>query len=197
MSSRKLFISHSSKTDETHNLLHALGEKLRGSLSSYDVSFDQDRSITGGTGWSNQIDRWMAECHVAIILISKAVFDSNWVKKEAAILCWRKKIQPEFLVIPVLLGDIVLEDLEQGFFNVIGLTTHQCLRYNGDVDPLTHEIEKSLLAHQPFNVDWGQNQLGQTVLEILYNDFRKTTLTNAVTKLNLELPMWPLMRSFN
>ena len=192
MSSRKIFISHSSKTTQSHDLLHQLGLELDG-FPSYEVCFDQDGSISGGADWNRRIDLWMAECHVAIVLISEAVFDSDWVKKEAAVLCWRKQIQPEFLIIPVLIGDVTPESLEDdGFFKVIGLQSNQCIRNCADINELVNRVDQSIQAQPSCDVDWRENLVAKTVIELLCDDFKTATLINAVNHLNLEIPPWPL-----
>ena len=126
---RKLFVSHSSKTSENVELLHQLWAKLGQAGTGCQVLFDQGCTIVGGADWYKAISRWMAECHAAVILFSKtALYDSDWVKKEANNLAWRKELQGNFILIPVMLDGLEPKDLEQGLSGILNITVRQCVR---------------------------------------------------------------------
>ncbi len=80
---------------------------------------DKDGLIPG-EDWNHQLNLWLAECHVAIVLFSKrAIEKSDWVAKEAAILSWRAELDKDFTLIPVMLdGESTPEDLAKDFLGV-------------------------------------------------------------------------------
>ena len=140
MSALKLFISHSSRLDDIEHNFNCddhnwdLLKKTCRAIGDYyedrvEILVDKDGLIPG-EDWNHQLNLWLAECHVAIILFSeRAIKKSNWVAKEAAILSWRAEIDPNFTLIPVLLdGQATPEDLQHDFAGILQIGTNQCIR---------------------------------------------------------------------
>nr|VFJ73521.1 MAG: TIR domain-containing protein [Candidatus Kentron sp. FW] len=160
---RKLFISHSSKTEENRALLQQICNGISkqvcdgDSSPSYEVLVDQGGKIRFGEDWEKHLNEWMAECHAAVILFSKAaLYDSDWVKKEAAILSWRREIQSDFILIPVLLDDLQPEELEKGLYKTLRVGKSQCVRYGTSVQDIISGItdvlgDLSLPTSTPFS----------------------------------------------
>lgn len=136
----KLFVSHSSRLDDIDHshtsedrnwqLLRNTCQAIREHYSDkVDVLVDKDGLIPG-EDWNHQLNLWLAECHVAVILFSKrAIEKSDWVAKEAAILSWRRELDPKFILIPALLdGESTPEDLAKDFFGTLKIDTNQCIR---------------------------------------------------------------------
>lgn len=157
MSARKLFVSHSSKTQENLALLKELCRALGEEGAGFQVLVDQGGRIPAGADWDLRLNEWMAECHAAVILFSTAALkQSDWVKKEAAILSWRREIEENFPLIPVLLDGITPEDLEQGLFGVLRINKRQCVRCGTSAAAIAGEIVTELgdpashLSRTPF-----------------------------------------------
>jgi len=134
MTALKLFISHSSRLDESEHSddpekninLELLLEVIKDIKQEYgeciDVLVDKDEhGLLVGHDWEKRLNEWLGECHAAIILFSKrARENSNWVKKEATILSWRRELDKEFILIPVLLNNQTNpEDLENDLFGTL------------------------------------------------------------------------------
>lgn len=141
MSKLKLFVSHSSRLDDIdhnyadidHNwcLLKETCEQIRHYYGEDRVEVLVDKNgLIPGNDWEYHLNTWLAECHVAIILCSKrAIEKSNWVAKEAAILSWRRELDPNFTLIPVCLkGETTAEDLSRGFLSTLKINKSQCIR---------------------------------------------------------------------
>jgi len=138
MSALKLFLSHSSRLDdvkhkytdndanwrllrETCDCLKArYGDQIR-------ILVDKDGLIPGDD-WNRELNLWLAECQAAIVLVSRRALErSDWVAKEAAILGWRRALDPGFVLIPVTIeGESTPADLAQGFFGSLDLGRLQC-----------------------------------------------------------------------
>ncbi len=131
MSKLKLFISHSSRLDDIDHdhpdddynwrLLRNTCKAIRDYYGDrVEVLVDQDGLIPG-KDWEQRLNEWLAECNKAIILFSRrAIEESNWVAKEATILSWRREIDADFELIPVLLdGETTPEDLQKDFFGIL------------------------------------------------------------------------------
>ena len=140
MPALKLFVSHSSRLDDVpHKWTRAdrnwclLDDTCKAIRNHYgdrlDVLVDKD-GLVPGDQWNHRLNLWLAECHVAIILVSKRALErSDWVAKEAAILSWRAEIDPSFTLIPVALqGETTADDLTRGFGGSIRFGDSQCIR---------------------------------------------------------------------
>jgi len=126
--SLKLFVSHSSKNDDNLALLKKVCDSL--AQAGFDILVDKGGKIPIGEEWFRYLTEWMAECHVAVILFSSAAFeDSNWVRAEATILSWRKRLQPEFKLIGVLLDGLQPEQFDHdAYYRVIRINDFQQVR---------------------------------------------------------------------
>jgi len=143
MTALKLFISHSSRLDESEHSddpekninLELLLEVIKDIKQEYgeciDVLVDKDEhGLLVGHDWEKRLNEWLGECHAAIILFSKrARENSNWVKKEATILSWRRELDKEFILIPVLLNNQTNpEDLENDLFGTLRINKNECIQ---------------------------------------------------------------------
>ncbi|MGD8910768.1 MAG: toll/interleukin-1 receptor domain-containing protein [Chromatiales bacterium] len=186
---RKLFISHSSKTPDNLALLQTVCTGLAD--KGFDILVDNGGQLYAGVDWELRINEWMAECHAAVILFSTAALrDSEWVKKEAAILSWRRELQEDFVLIPVLLEGITPEDLEQGLSRILRITKSQCIRNATAAQQIVDQVAQGLgpaerLAKTPFE------RLQGVLAEILEKQARPETLEDAWNLLDgANKPQW-------
>lgn len=120
----KLFISHSSKTDENIEIRDHICKALQD-----DFTILVDKRIKPSEEWFPCLYEYMNECHAAVILLSKASLESDWVRAEAAILCNRRRIHHNFKLILILLDDLTIELLDKHpFFKAISITDFQAIR---------------------------------------------------------------------
>ncbi|WP_169067803.1 toll/interleukin-1 receptor domain-containing protein [Candidatus Accumulibacter phosphatis] len=139
MAALKLFISHSSRlrpasADDAEaqanwQLLQDTCKALKAEYSDKIEILVDYEGLHPGDDWERRLNEWLAECHAAIILFSRrAIKESNWVRKEAAILSWRAELEPEFKLFPVLLDQQATpEDLEKDFLGTLRITRTQCV----------------------------------------------------------------------
>ncbi|MFC7303000.1 toll/interleukin-1 receptor domain-containing protein [Streptomyces monticola] len=106
----QVFISHSVKDD-------ALAEEVRQAVldeltaKKYDVKVDY-RDIVPGRDWNPELNQWLLECDAAVILLNAHALRSDWVRREVAILTFRRFHNPRLQLFPVLLGDLDTKDLD-------------------------------------------------------------------------------------
>jgi hypothetical protein len=209
MTALKLFISHSSRLDALENsnapeqnpnlkLLLDVINDIKFEYGDYiEVLVDKDeQGLPAGHDWEKRLNEWLAECHAAIILFSeRALKNSNWVKKEAAILSWRREHDPNFLLIPVLLNNqISIDDLEKDLFGTLRITKNQCVRDAKNSAEIIKGIknalgEKEFLENKcrktPFD------KLERVITTLLCNSADSETLEDVWDQLeDLDKPKW-------
>ncbi len=142
----------------------------------------------------------MLEANAAIILFSKAaLFDSDWIKKEASILAWRNNLDPDFVLIPILLDDLKPEELEKGLFGVLRIRHGQCVSSTGSAADIVEELEKALSANASFlnAADCGLEDSSHEPLEGIIADLISSSsqshdaLATVVANLGLPASTWP------
>ena len=145
MSALKLFISHSTKTEENKKILKQICEALNENNDSDGFKVLVDKDIKPDTEWFPCLYEYMMECHAAVILLSNAALESEWVKAEAAVLCARRRSQNGFKLILVLLDDVSTVQLDNHpFFNAIRLADFQTIQDRGDVEKIITGIGRLL-----------------------------------------------------
>jgi hypothetical protein len=192
MTTRKLFVSHSSKTADHIALLKAVCAGIDLPGTGYRSLWDQSGAITPGSDWDRRLNEWMAECHAAVILFSKAaLYDSHWVQKEAAVLSWRKEPEEGFTLIPVLLDGLEPEELAKGLFGILRIDKGQCITDSTGPAEIVDEVLAGLKArHRPFpNTPF--ECLENVLADILESEARSATLEDAWNALGgQDKPPW-------
>lgn len=120
----RLFISHTSKSDTANERLGRLREALV--MRGFDVIVDREQ-LGAGDEWRREIYTWLGLCDLAVVLIAKRALDpaNPWVSREATILMWRRALDSGFGVVPVLVDDVTLDDLDNGPFRDLLLAEMQ------------------------------------------------------------------------
>lgn len=123
MSKPLVFISHSARRDK-----HAMGvlKKITQQLKQdgFDVWWDEER-LKGGDDWRQEINMWLGLCDCAVILFSEKALDSPWVLKEATNLIWRRSLDDNFVVLPVLLKGVTRADLQAEDYSPLAINEIQ------------------------------------------------------------------------
>ncbi len=111
----RVFISHSAKEPEADQALTELAAALN--KAGHTVLLDREPGrLSPGIDWRQEIHTWMALCHAAVVLFSPHALESDWVKKEATIMSWRKSLDKNFILVPVLVPPTKRADLDaKGF----------------------------------------------------------------------------------
>jgi len=100
----KVFLSYSAGEDEEQRLLvRRLAEALRnGGLEPFlDVE-----SLRLGNDWRERLEAELVSCDAGICVLSRRALSSEWVARELTYLVRRPAFDPDFLFVPIVLGDI-------------------------------------------------------------------------------------------
>jgi hypothetical protein len=158
----RVFISHSANPAEepaTQAFLDRLCNRLSAS-PDIEVLVDQ-RSLRAGDEWCQRLYAWMGLCDASVILLSPRAVkreNSSWVPREANLLMWRKALDPDFVVIPVLVSGLEQSDIsENPFVADAGLAELQFAESASDEEKLElvcEELKNRAAANSreiPFN----------------------------------------------
>ncbi len=103
MSQLKVFISHSAKEPGTRDLVERLYQALNN--AGHAVRLDQEDLLLGDN-WRSVLNFWIGGCHAAVLLLSPAALESDFVNYEASVLTYRDNVDDDFLLIPVLVDPV-------------------------------------------------------------------------------------------
>jgi hypothetical protein len=205
----KLFISHSSRLDDPEisndpdqnpnlklllDVIHDIKNEYGDAI---EILVDKDeKGLPAGHDWEKRLNEWLAECHAAVILFSKrAIENSNWVKKEATILSWRRELDKNFLLIPILLqGQTTPDDLEKDLFGTLRISKDQCIRDVNTGQDVLNGIKNALGEKETLQGKIRQtpfDRLQVVVAKLLAENSDSNTLNDAWDELTGEdKPLW-------
>lgn len=199
MTAFKLFISHSSRLDdpEISNdpdqnpnlklLLDVIQDIKKEYGDAIEILVDKDeKKLPAGHDWEKRLNEWLAECHAAVILFSKrAIETSNWVKKEATILSWRRELERDFTVIPVLLEDqATIADLQKDLFGVLKILKSECHCCARNSKDIVNKIKIGLGEKITLPNDTPFNKLERVIASLLAENVSSISLQNTWNSLD-------------
>lgn len=109
----RVFISHSAKEPDTGAFLFELRDALSREVNGehqFEVLLDKD-GLQLGDYWRSTLNLWIGGCDAAIVLLSPSALKSTFVAYEASILSYRKTVDPNFRLFPVLIKPVRHEDV--------------------------------------------------------------------------------------
>jgi hypothetical protein len=127
----EIFISHACKIasdGEDPRLTHA--RDIRGRICAHLEAAGHKplldvESLKPGDDWRARLHRWLGECHGAVILFDSLSVTSDWVRKEATILAWRRSLNDRLVLVPVFLGDFRAADLDEAGYGALDVARWQ------------------------------------------------------------------------
>src|SRR5262249_11324638 len=97
----RVFFSHSTdKGTPERAILAALVDKLRG---DYAILLDRE-TLVPSEDWRSTLNVWIGSCDAAVILVTQQSVASEFCQYEWSILSYRRRVRPQFLVIPIYQG---------------------------------------------------------------------------------------------
>ncbi|MGB1011669.1 MAG: toll/interleukin-1 receptor domain-containing protein [Thiolinea sp.] len=150
---KKVFISHSTKTDENLVFLNAVCDALD---NDFDVLVDR-RTLKPSDQWHACILEWMYECDAVVILMSRrALEESHWVLAEATVTSVRRRNEADFKLIVVPLDDVNEQQIQDHpvFGGVAGLQDFQfaptCDCKNSTINAISDALKDLQVSTSPF-----------------------------------------------
>jgi hypothetical protein len=127
----EIFISHACKIasdGEDPRLTHA--RDIRGRICAHLEAAGHKplldvESLKPGDDWRARLHRWLGECDGAVILFDSLSVTSDWVRKEATILAWRRSLNDRLVLVPVFLGDFRAADLDEAGYGALDVARWQ------------------------------------------------------------------------
>src|ERR687896_778565 len=127
----QIFISHACKIaseGEDPRLTHArfVRERICAKLreAGHKPLLDVE-SLKPGDDWRARLHRWLGECDGAVILFDSLSVKSDWVRKEATILAWRRSLNDRLVLVPVFLGQFRAADLDEAGYGPLDVARWQ------------------------------------------------------------------------
>lgn len=93
----------------------------------FDVWLDRDR-IEPGALWRLEIFTALHRCAAGVLLLDDDAFASPWVRQEAMILNFRRRLNPAFVLVPVLLDGGSSRRFDDREWSPLGLRDIQALK---------------------------------------------------------------------
>lgn len=132
----RLFVSYATRDPRDSQLARELTKELRS--QQFDVWFAEE-SISPGQEWESQIVREISiKCSHFIVVLSAASVDSDYVRKETQLALERFNSEPQFQIIPLLIGDLDHERL------VGQLNRFHAIKYQASTSSLVAQVIKAL-----------------------------------------------------
>ena len=187
MSRPRIFISHSAKEPQSERFLSLLSKALK--QTGFDVLVDRER-LEPGAIWKDELYTWMGLCHVGIILLSESVFrpDSIWVPREASILMWRRRLDPNFHLIPIQLANLNPSDLTSGAFRDLDIGQLQFVHDKSHavmIRSVTTDLAARTLALKDTPLESIASQVAFHLREV-----PNSILIDAAERLDVDLGAW-------
>ena len=156
-----VFISHSSNQDPAKlkagdprraSLIRAQSVRaaIVKELSGFDVWLDSIR-LQAGDPWRLEIFQALYRCSAGIILLDEDAFDSPWVRQEATILNFRRRLNPSFVLVPVLLDQGSSDRFDKGDWRPLALRDLMALKSSPKA--VAQEVAKRMKNLSEFEED--------------------------------------------
>jgi hypothetical protein len=141
----RIFISHSSKDDSYAGLVR--DAVAQGLSDGFDVLLDAER-LDPGDRWRAKLHRWLGVCDGAVLLFGPAALESDWVRKEATILTWRREFEREIRIVPAIFGGVRKQTLDDHGFAALQIEENQFARLSAAEEQSGTDGERAALLAQ-------------------------------------------------
>jgi hypothetical protein len=146
----RIFVSHGQdknvvpEVDFLRDLAAALAKKT--ALGGpHEVLYDK-AILRPGALWSDVLHDVLAECQAAVLLLSPRALTRDWVLKESTVLAYRKAMDPEFPIFPVLIGGLQPSALDGKGFSPLCLGDLQGVLQTDSPQAIADAVQRELAA---------------------------------------------------
>jgi len=158
----EIFISHSTKIAQPgEGADRILARDIRDrlfielGLAGHKAMLDE-RSLLPGDAWYAKLQRWLGECHGAVLIVdaeglglteTRRGLGSSWLRKEAAILSWRRSQIEDFRLVTVLVGVSLAQVQAAGFDDLV---RYQIIDARGGADGTVPKVVDAFKSFETF-----------------------------------------------
>jgi TIR domain len=142
----RLFISHGLDKKSTAemqfltDIVDGLQAAAPAGAPAIEVLVDRDR-LQAGDSWRDVLHEWLAECDAGLLLLSQRALASPWVLKESTVLAYRKAVDADFPLYPVLLEGLKSDALASQGFSPLCLRDLQAIRTPAGAGPAPSALD--------------------------------------------------------
>ena len=142
----RLFISHGLDKKSTAemqfltDIVDGLQAAAPAGAPDIEVLVDRDR-LQAGDSWRDVLHEWLAECDAGLLLLSQRALGSPWVLKESTVLAYRKAVDADFPLYPVLLEGLKSDALASQGFSPLCLRDLQAIRTPAGTGPAPSALD--------------------------------------------------------
>ncbi len=183
-----IFISHSAKDPEAAEALPELALRLR--EAGLDAWYDRERLALPGFQWRHEIEENLHLCRAAVVLMSPSALQSDWVLYEASVLAHRSRMAAGFLLLPMLVDGVCVEQLRGPRWGAIELDAVQIV--HGDpVRSQQKVLERLQPLRKRYQADAPEARLENALVHHL-NKAGKDAQRSAAARLKIEPREWEI-----
>jgi hypothetical protein len=196
-----VFISHSSNgdpqdlaADDPHRARLKRAQEVRAAIcdglpEGLTAWVDSER-INAGSLWRLEIFENLYACAAGILLLDEDSLARDWVHHEATILNYRRRINPRFLLIPVILDGGSSQALDQGRWKPLALRDLQV--HKGSPDAIVDAVVERLAPLEMIEADKDVRRWTEDVATALRKalDDQPDRLTDSCGLLGIEPVEW-------
>jgi hypothetical protein len=186
----RIFISHSAKEPAAREILDAVIAELEAD-GGFELLVDV-KQLGAGDPWREQIYGWLSTCHAAVAVLSEAAIQSSdWVDKEMFTAQVRRGHDPDFLVLPILVAPVSVEDLKSKKLEALALDEVQHIPQGNpaSVARAVREHPKLQALKERYGSDSPHHAI-ETHLSAVLRRFDPAVLKLAASRLDLDLTAW-------
>jgi hypothetical protein len=100
----RLFISHGIHgPDESPQ--RRLLDVVQGAFKASGHKVFAEKQLKPGDVWRSRLYHEIARCDGAVVLLDRGTLQSRWVQREVDLLLWRRALNPDLQIVPVVLDD--------------------------------------------------------------------------------------------
>ena len=183
-----VFISHKLDDPATDQFL----AQIRPQLEALNCQIWIDTQIAPGEVWRHELSTWMSVCTCAMLLISKAALQSDWIFQEASILSWRQEQDKKFKLFPVVLDRLSDDQIANSRLKVVlDILRLQSPGRNADDATKIQSTVQAIRSHLEREHD-DENEFSKTARKIagLLKNLDDSSLKNAADILQIDLGQW-------
>jgi hypothetical protein len=130
----------------------------------------------------------MADCHAAVVLLTRNAVASPWVLKETTILAWRRSLEPAFKLFVVQFPDVGDDELKQARYEPLQHRLVQGVQA-GDAAHIAARVRAALEADAVKAAQTLFDRLSVSLTDLL-EDLSQGVLKAVADRLQVQAPPW-------